>query len=61
MDYITNETIATIAPIIEDPYKVTGFTLTLYKEKEIIFQKVYSTYTGAQIAFSKLEKKYNLL
>lgn len=54
-DFISNNTISTIKPTKE------GYVLTLYREKKTIFSKAYKTYNGANIAQTKLLKKFNLI
>lgn len=50
--YITNNTIATIKP------EKTGFTLTLYDNKRIIYSGFYKTFKGASIAQAKRINNY---
>lgn len=50
--YITSNTIATIRP------EKTGFTLTLYDNKKIIYTGFYKTFKGANIAQTKRINNY---
>lgn len=51
--YITSNTISTI-----EKQENGKFKLTFYSNKTAVFSRMYNTFRGAQIAESKLMKKY---
>jgi hypothetical protein len=57
MNFITNETIATI--VINE--KTGKYILTMYREKKVIFTKEYKTFAAAAAQQTRYQKKFNLL
>lgn len=59
--FIDKNTLSSIVPLFDENnnYSVSGYQLRIYKNGSIIFEKVYKTMKGAEIANTKLLRKYH--
>ena len=58
--HITEDTLSTIIPEGENDI-AEYYTLTIYKDCKVVFEKVYKTLAAAEQVNTKMIKKYDLL